>query len=86
MPGSRGMQVPANVCFLPLCIFSCYKRCIFLCKGLVTVTATVRLLPTVDYLVSPKRTTICKGLITVTTTVMLVSSVGSLMICKIIIS
>ena len=86
MPGSRGLQVPANEYFLPLCIFSCYKICIFLCKSLVTMTATVRLLPTVDYLVSSKRTTICNGLITVTTTVMLVSSVGSLMICKIIIS
>ena len=56
----------------------------FLCKGLVTVTATGKLLPTVDYLVSSKTTTICKGLITVTTSVMLLSSVDSIMIYKII--
>ena len=67
------------------CIFSCFKRWLFQYKGLVAVTATVRLLPTMGYLMSFQRTTICKRLITVITTIRILSSMGSIMICKIII-
>ena len=84
MPGIQGAAGPCNCMFSFSVFFFCFKRWLFQYKGLVAVTASVTLLPTVGYLMSFQRTTIYKRLITVITTIKILSSMGSIMIRKII--